>query len=323
MKKRILNALTSKTAIIFYVTVAVTAFFGLTTNSFLGEANIRSLLIAMSYTGMMGVALTVLLIGGENDLAAGYESCLAGILLAFIIQAGVPWPLAILITLVIGALMGLLLVWFINVVGLPAFISSMGMMSVYGGVCKMITKNQNIQIDMKYADFFNLGQGALFGFIPYPFVIMIVLMLIYSFILRNTEFGRRVYMTGGNRTAARLAGIERKKMVAVMYINCGVIAALSGAVFTARMHNAAPAANITGGTEAITAAVLGGVAFKGGSGSIMSTFVGAALVTVFKAGLTASGLQAYWQVVVQGLLLVVALFVDYLNERALKKRLEG
>lgn len=128
-------------------------------------------------------------------------------------------------------------------------------------------------------------------------------------------------MCGGNRAAARLCGINRKKITTILFINNGAICALADAVLAARMHNASQAAS-TGNMDAITAAVLGGVAFRGGQGNMFGCFIGLALMTVFNSGLTASGLPAYWQIVVQGLLLIVALVVDFFNERSRKKALE-
>ncbi len=319
--KRISNILTSKTAMVAYILIVVTVFFGIWTDGFLSTTNISSLMISMSLTGMIAVGVTMILIGGEIDLAAGAEACIGGIIVVLLIQAGVPWPIALLLTIICGGIMGAILAFFVNKVGLMAFIVSMSMISVYNGFAKIFTSSQEIPIDQCYSDYYFVGSGIVLGFIPVAFLIMVGLMVIYGLILHYTEFGRSVYMCGGNRAAARLCGINRKKVTTILFINNGAICALAGAVLAARMHSASPTACATGNTDAITAAVLGGVAFRGGQGTMWGCFLGLALMTVFNSGLTASGLGAYWQIVVQGLLLIVALLIDYLNERSRKKAL--
>lgn len=319
MKTNVFKKFTqSKLGVMLLVTIVVMAFFGVTTNGFLSGSNLRSIMISMCLPGMIAVGMSMLLISGEIDLSAGYEACMGGIVCALLIQAGIPWPVALLLTIVAGAIMGGFLALLVNKIGLFGFISSMAMISVYTGLSMIVTKAQNISIDTKHAAFFKLGAGTLWIF-PVPFVILVAMLVIYGLILYKTEFGRTIYMTGGNRAAARLCGVNRKKITSILYINNGAISAFAGAIVAARMHNAAPSACTTGAIDAITAAVLGGVAFRGGDGNMGGCFVGLALLTFFNSGLTASGLQSYWQIVIQGLLLVVALCIDFANERSRQK----
>jgi ribose transport system permease protein len=318
MSKVIKRFRQSKLSVIILVTILVVIFFGLTTNGFLSGNNLRSIMISMCLPGMIAVGISMLLICGEIDLAAGYEACIGGIVCALLIQAGVSWPVALLLTIVAGCIMGGVLAILVNKVGLFGFISSMAMISVYNGLSMILTKAQNISIDTKHAAFFKLGAGTVWIF-PVPFIIMIVMMVVYGLILYKTQFGRSIYMTGGNRAAARLCGVNRKKITSILYINNAAISAFAGAIVAARMHNASPTACTGGSIDAITAAVLGGVAFRGGAGNMGACFVGIALLTFFNSGLTASGLQSYWQIVVQGLLLVAALIIDYFNDKARQK----
>jgi ribose transport system permease protein len=320
MRKTAVNFLKSKTAVMLYVTIVVAVFFGIWNDGFLGLANLKSLMTNMSTTGILCVGITLLLISGEIDLATGAEAAMGGIFVVLLIQAGIPWPIALLLTVIGGILMGCILALLVNKIGLMAFISSISMISVYNGLARILTNSQNIAIDQKYGAYYTLGAGVLFNALPIPFVIMIVLMVVYGFILYATNFGRSIYMCGGNRMAARLCGINRKKITTVLFLNNSAIAALTGALVAARMHNASPIAIQSGATDAITAAVLGGVSFAGGVGNLGGCFIGVTLITFFNSGLTASGLQAYWQIVVQGLLLLVALTVDFFNERSVRKR---
>lgn len=323
MRKTAGNYLKSKVAVMLYVTIVVAVFFGIWNKGFLGLPNLRSLMTNMSTTGIICVGITLLLISGEIDLSAGAEAAMGGIFVVLLIQAGVPWPIALILTIIGGMIMGGVLALLVNKIGLLAFISSISMISVYNGFARILTHSQNIAIDQKYASYYTLGSGILFNVFPIPFVIMVVLMIVYGFILYATNFGRSIYMCGGNRIAARLCGINRKRITTILFLNNGAIAALTGALVAARMHNASPIAVQSGATDAITAAVLGGVSFAGGVGSMWGCFVGVTLITFFNSGLTASGLQAYWQIVVQGLLLLAALTVDFFNERSRQKALDA
>ena len=227
--------LRSKLLPLIVVTLVVVAFFGITTNGFLSASNLRSIMLSMCLAGMIGVGMSMLLISGEIDLASGYEACMGGILAALMIKAGVPWPVAVIITIIAGAVMGSILAFLVNKVGLMGFISSMAMISVYNGLDYIITKAQDVTISAEHASFYNLGAGTI-GFLPIPFIIMIVLMIIYGLILYKTEFGRTIYMTGGNRAAARLAGVNRKKITTILYINNSAICALAGTCVAAPPH---------------------------------------------------------------------------------------
>lgn len=323
MKSKFLtNLLRNKLAVIVIALVLVVLYFGITTTGFLSLSNLNSVMLAMSLTGMIAVGISMLLISGEIDLAAGYEACMGGIFLVLMIQAGIPWPLALVLTVVAGGIMGAILAFLVNKVGLFGFISSMALMNIYRGLALILTKGQNIPIDAKYASIYTLGSGSVAG-IPVPFIIMLALMLIYGLIMYGTEFGRAIYMCGGNRVAARLCGVNRKKMTTILYINNGAICALAGALVAARMHNASPLACTTGAIDAITAAVLGGVAFRGGAGNMGGCLIGLALITFFNSGLTAASAPPYWQIVIQGALLVIALCLDFFNERSRQAQLEA
>jgi len=154
------------------------------------------------------------------------------------------------------------------------------------------------------------------GIFPLPFFITAILLIIYGVILSATGFGRRVYMTGGNANAARLAGISTKRITTILFVNNGVTASLAGTLFAARMHMGSPMAITGSDLDGITAAILGGVAFTGGSGNMLGVFVGLVLLTSFQNGLVVVGLDSYFQVVAKGLLLIGALILDYYRENA-------
>jgi len=310
----------TKNATLIGAIVIVILFFYLMKPSYLSANNFRSIMNAMSLSGMLCVGVAVLLICGEVDLAAGAEAMFGGIVCGLCLQAGLPIPVSILFALLFGVVAGLINSFLVNVLNLMSFIASIGMSSIYIGVGHFITQGSGVNLS---GPFLNIGTTALFNIIPTPFIVTVVLLAIYGFILRYTNIGRTIYMVGGNRTAARLTGINPKKITTAMFINNGVIAALAGVLLASRMHAAKPSAAETGSLDAITAAVLGGVSFMGGVGGMGGCLIGIVLLNAFTNGLTGVGLPTYYQLVAQGVLLIVALSVDYFSERARQRKLLG
>jgi ribose transport system permease protein len=302
------------------VSALVILFFYFINRNFLGQDCIRGILNAMSLSGTIGVGIACLLIGGGVDLSAGTVACFGGVVCAMLIQAGVPWVPAVVLAVLFGGLAGAVNAFFINVLGFASFIVTIGMASVYGGIINIITNVQNLPVNN--ASFWKIGTITVFKYFPMPFIIMLALMVIYSVILGFTGFGRSCYICGGNPFAARLSGLNPKKTTTILYINCGALSALAGVVLSARMHSASPTAASGSALDAITAAVLGGVSFMGGSGGMGGCLIGLLLLNSFKSGLTIVNLKSYWQIVAQGVLLVIALCVDFLNERARLKALK-
>ena len=310
----------SKNITLIGAIVVVVLFYYIIKPTYLSANNIRSIMNAMSLSGMLCVGITVLLICGEVDLASGSEAMLGGIVCGLCLQGGMPVYVSILIALAFGVVAGLINALLINVLNLMSFIASIGMSSVYIGLGSFVTEGSGINLS---GNFLLLGSTALFNMIPLPFIVMVVLLLVYGFILRYTNLGRTIYMVGGNRMAARLTGINPKKITTAMFINNGIIASLAGVLLASRMHVANPNAAATGALDAITAAVLGGVSFVGGVGGMGGCFIGIVLMNSFTNGLTGVGLTTNYQLIAQGILLIIALSFDYFGERARQRRLLG
>ena len=317
---RFKKAIRSNNAVLLLVTIVVILVFYFWNRNFLSAENIRSIMNSMTFVGILTVGMGMLLIGGEVDLSSGAIACASGLVMALMINAGMNWVLAIVLTIIFGILCGLINAFFINKLGFMNFIATLGLMSVYQGFVALITHNKNVAVVPQGV--WVIGSTTIFGVIPLPFFIFVVIVLIYAFILKRTNFGRSVFMCGGNRRAARLCGINPIRLSTILYANDGMLAAIAGIVLTARMHTASPVAGSSGAVDAITAAVLGGVSFLGGSGNMGGCFIGVLLLQSFDAGLTAVGFPSYWQIVVRGCLLVLALYLDFVSTRARNRALE-
>ena len=310
-----IKKLTSSKGFTLIIIMAVIILgFWIINRNYLSDDNIRNILNAASLSGTIAIGMGCLLIAGQIDLSAGAVGMVGGVIIAFLLQTGMPWFPALLITLLFGVGVGLINAFFVNVLNFMGFISTLAMMTVFQGLGLVFTNAQNIAVSNQ--SFWNLGSTNVLGIIPLPFFIMLVLYLAYGFILRSTRFGRRIYMTGGNQNAARLAGINPKKVHLILFVNNSAIACLAGSMMTARMHMASPTAVLGSELTAITAAVLGGVSFHGGGGTMGGAFIGLMLLNTFTNGLVVIGLGSYWQIIAQGVLLISALVLDFFRERS-------
>lgn len=295
-------------------------FFWMVNENYLSLVNIRSIFNSAFVMGTLAVGISCLLISGKIDLSAGNTGMMAGIIVALLMKAGMPWVPALIITLAFGAVTGLINSFFINGLGFAPFISTLAVSTIYSGLSLVITNAANVPINNK--SFLSLGSTNISIF-PLSFLIMIVLVIVYGLILSRTGFGRRIYMTGGNSNAARLAGINPKRITTILFVNGGVIASLAGAILSARMSTGSPSSVTGSDLDAITSIILGGVAFTGGSGNMFGVFIGVILITSFQNGLIVSGLNSYYQVIAKGLLLVAALILDYYRESARIKAIKN
>lgn len=289
--------------------VVVVLFTALNKN-FLSWTNARNILVAASLVGLVAIGHTYLIIAGQNDLSPGSVAAFSGVLAALLVSKGM-WLLpAFLITLVAGALIGVFNAWMVNGIKLEAFIATLVTQSVVRGFAYIICGGKPVAISNP--TFIFLGKAP-FLTIPLTVWVMIVAFVIFGFILARTKFGRSIYAIGGNQVAARLAGLNPKRLILVCYVMMGVICATGGMIFSARMNAGQPAANVNLEFDAITAVILGGVSFTGGVGSMTGTILGVILIQAFNTGLTMVDVPSFWQLVARGGLLLFALTSDYVR----------
>lgn len=238
------------------------------------------------------------------------------VITAMMINGGVPWLLAIIIIIVVSPIAGLINSCLVNVFGLQPFIATLAMANVFSGAAYLLCDGRSLPVSD--AIFNQIGTMRILG-IPFPAVLMVIFFLIFGFVLARTVFGRSVYMVGGNPEAARLAGINPKKISTILYVISAVVAALAGVLMTAKMHSGQPSAGSGSEFDAITASILGGVAFTGGTGNLLGCFIGLLIMQCFNNGLQVINLSAFWQTVAKGLLLIAALIFDFVRREKLAK----
>ena len=310
----------SKEMLLVLITVIVAlTFFGINSN-FLSIGSLRGTMQAMGSVGILAVGISCLFIGGGIDLSGSSVRLFSGVILATMLAAGVNWVLASIAVLIIGACLGAVNAFFVAKLRMMPFIATIAVSNVLVGLNLAITLGQNIPVPNE--DFW-WGGYSLFNVFPVPFLLMLVLLIAYGLMLSKTQFGRNIYLVGGNQAAARLAGVNPVKIRSILYINNGVICAFSGIVLTSYMHTATPQSQSDAQMTAITAAILGGIAFTGGAGGMPGCFVGIVLLHFFNQGLYSLAIDSAWTIIASGVLLIIALTVDFFNERSRTRALKA
>jgi ribose/xylose/arabinose/galactoside ABC-type transport system permease subunit len=262
----------------------------------------------------------ILLIGGDIDLSTSDVCLFSGVLCALLIKAGIPWGFAMVITLAIGGCIGAISAFLVLKVRIMSFMATIAVGTVLRGVTLYLTSAQNVPVSVES---FWWGGRTFFGVIPIPFVIMAILMILYQFMLSYTQFGRNIYLIGGNIAAARLTGVHPGRIRTALFINSSMLASLAGIVLVSRLQSANPNTLAEHQINALTAIILGGIAFTGGAGGMLGCFIGVVLFSFFTSGLTSLALDAYWTLFASGGLLIIALTVDFFNERSRENMLKA
>jgi ribose/xylose/arabinose/galactoside ABC-type transport system permease subunit len=298
--------------------IVVFIIFSSLNHNFFTGTNIVNILVAGSLVGLVAIGHTYLIIAAQNDLSPGAVVAFSGVLAALLSAAGVPFGLVVLITIVSGAIIGVFNSFMVNKIKLDPFIATLVTQSVIRGFAYIICDGKPVSItDPTYL---LIGKLRIFG-IPLSVWIMIILIAVFGIILARTKFGRQIYAIGGNKDAARLAGLNPQRTILICFILMGILCAIGGIIFSSRMNSGQPAANVNLEFDAITAVILGGVSFMGGVGGMGGTILGIILIQSFNTGLTMVNVPSFWQYVARGALLLFALTTDYIRKQKREKEL--
>jgi len=287
--------------------------------AFLSSSNIFNVLTQSSIFGIMALGLTFVIISKGIDLSVGSVLAFSGVVAASLGQAAtatgkyfpnlgeMPVLIPILAALVIGALCGGISGLLIAKTRIPAFIATLGMMTVARGMALIYTDGKPVSTLIPSLTM--LG-GKLFGVIPIPVIIYFIMIVISTILLNKTRFGKNIYAIGGNITAAEISGVNVSKNLVGIYAYSGLLAGLAAVVFAGRVGSVHPGAATGYELTAIAATTIGGTSHSGGIGTIWGAFVGALVLAVMRNGLTLLGVDAYWQQVTEGVIIVVAVIID-------------
>lgn len=296
-------------ALVGLIALCVALFIA--TPAFLTVSNVINIGIQASVVAILAFGMTFVIVTAGIDLSVGSVAALGAMVSAYSFSTlHLPGPLTLLIGLGMGALAGAISGIAIAYGKLPAFIATLAMMSVARGITLVISNGTPIPTSPSVS-----FMGATVGGIPVPILTMLLAGAVCWFVLSRTVLGRTMYAIGGNEEAARLSGLPVKKTLVVVYALSGLFAGLAGMVLAGRLSSAGPQAGLGYELDAIAAVVIGGASLAGGSGKATGTLVGAILLAVIRNGLNILNVSSFWQQVVIGLVIALAVGFDVFRRK--------
>ncbi|MGN0371382.1 MAG: ABC transporter permease [Enterocloster sp.] len=298
----------------------------LMTDKFATVTNFFNVVRQISINLYLACGMTFIILLGGIDLSVGSVIAISGCISAGMVTwVGLPVPVGILIGVAAGTLVGLLNGFIVSRTTIPAFIVTLATMNIGRGIARIYTNAQTISVMDDAYTFW--GKGKILG-IPVQLFLIIAVVAVCSFILNRTQLGKHIYATGGNKTAAKYAGINTKKVMLFVFIFSGFLASLAGILTVGRTFSATMVMGQSAEMDAIAAVVLGGTSMSGGKGSISGTVIGVIIIGVLNNGMNLLGIDSSWQYVVQGIVILIAVYIDFIKSgnspfAALKTKLAG
>jgi len=274
--------------------------------------NLFSLLRQSSVNAFISFGMAAIILTGGIDLSVGSVLALTTAIAASLIKAGFPVLAAIIIALILGACFGAINGIMVTKGKLQPFIATLITMTVYRGLTYIYTSGMpisNLGSDehLQLLDF--IGKGKL-GIIPFPVILLVIVFVIFYIILNNTKLGRSIYAVGSNDNCAELAGIKTARVKMFVYTISGVMATLAGMIILSRLSSAQPVLGKGYELDAIAAVALGGTSMAGGRGKISNTLIGVLIIAVLNNGMNIINVSSYFQDVVKGLVILIAVLAD-------------
>lgn len=316
----IINRVKFKLNIQKYLMLGVLLFifivFSLLTPKFLTYVNLTNVMLQVSLIILTGSAVTLLMISGHFDLSVGSVVAFSGVMFAYASKYWAPTAIAMIIAVCLGAMIGFLNGLMVMKLNITPIIATMGTMYAARGLAFIVARadgGANIASGLP-RNFQNFGRGML-GFVPYPVILMIIVVAVFYFIQRKTTLGRYAFVIGANKNASFLSGVTVKKWVTLFYILAGALAGLCGVILVSRLGSGVPRIGTGFEFDVIIAVVLGGTLITGGEGSVLGMVIGALIVGIVANGLNLLDVQSFYQMVIKGFILLGAIIL----ERSLKK----
>ena len=296
---------------------------GFLSEKFFTTANGVNVLRQVAVNICIATGMTLIVLTGGIDLSVGSVLALCGAIAAGLLKNGIGIPSVdisigftvlgvVLVSLFVGGLLGLINGFVITSFKVPSFVATLSMLTIARGLTMLYTGGH--PISNLGPDFAVLGSGTFIG-IPVPVWMAVIVVLLAVFLTRQTRLGRYIYAIGGNETAAKFSGIRINRIKLIVYSIGAALAALGGIIVTSRLDSAQPNAGLSYELDAIAAVVIGGTSLNGGRGSIWGTVTGAIIIGVLNNGLVLLNVSPFWQQVVKGLVILLAVIIDRMNTK--------
>ena len=344
MSRQISNKLTGGTSLgmlllkgrTFIALLILLIFFSFKAPNFTQWSSIVLMVKHSSIYGLLALGMTLVIVTGGIDLSVGAVAGLSGMIAGGLMIEGIrlPWiagtiypnvPMILVIVFAVAIIIGLVAGFLIAKVNVPAFIATLGTMYICRGAAMLRSGGAtfpNLFGDAAKGNlgFDVIGSGAIPGIdVPYSIIIFLVMAAIAAFIMKKTPMGNQIYAVGGNERAATLSGIKINKVKISVYVFSSVCAAMAGIIMTSQLRAAHPATGESWEMNAIAAVVLGGTSMSGGLGTIGGTIVGILVINVLNDGMIMMGVSSFWQMVIKGIVIIVAVVIDLVQKDLQKK----
>ncbi len=310
-----------KRNVLIGVLIALFVFLSFANENFFTWQNMMTVLRTSSMNGIIALGMTLVIISGEIDLSVGSAVAFSGCFSAWMVQqftrGGMEVLPAIIISsitvLIAGVLIGLFTAWMRNSFMVPSFITTLGLLTMLSGFAYLLTGGFPIA---SYPQWFGyLGAGFIGGVFPFQALILVIVFVLIFFLLNYTAFGRSVYAVGGNVESARLSGVNVKRIRSISFGITGFLAALSGLMVSSQIMAGTPSVGTNGEMTAISSIIIGGASLSGGVGKVTGTLIGILFLGVILNGMTIMGISSYWQLVVRGALVIVAVLLNMSTQK--------
>lgn len=295
--------------------IAMIVFFSVFTKSFFTMRNFTNVARQISVTGICAVGMTAVLLTGGIDLSVGSVIGVSSALVAIMLSNGISVIVAAIAAFATGIIIGIVNAFCVTTLLIPAMITTLATQMALRGVVYLVTGGMPVYGIPE--GFKILGQGSI-GPLPISAIIMVIVFIVGGVVLSRTAFGRHIYGIGGNVETARLSGVDVKRELFKVYMLEGLLGALSGLILTSRINSGQPSSGDGYEMDIITAVVLGGVSLSGGEGKLGKVIIGVVFMGVLANGMMMMNVNEYWQRVVKGLVLLVAVAIDIRAKNKLK-----
>ncbi|PLW75384.1 ABC transporter permease [Cohaesibacter celericrescens] len=313
----LMNKMRSPIAGVFVALAIIFTLSALISPYFLSGYNLSVIARGLAFVGLITIAQSMLMVLGELDLSLGMIGGLCGVVSGILmVRYGFEPYTAMVLAVIMGGCLGLLNGLLVTVLRLHSLVLTIGTAGIFGGANLVLTRGvaiSGIPREVQY-----LGRGALFG-VPAPFIIMLVALAIASFMMLKTPMGRYMYAIGNNQAGARMLGIRVDYIRVMVFAAAGALAGLAGVLMVARLGTAQPSIGNTWVLAPIAASVIGGVATTGGIGSPIGAIFGAGIIAIIENIIVLFGVSPYWQGIVSGVIVVLAISFDAVSRRYLRQ----
>ena len=287
--------------------------FPTTRSTFLTPKNMFNILRQNASNLFLATGMTMVFILGGIDLSVGSVIALSGVVAAgCVVNFGLPEAVGFIAAIAVGAAVGLFNGFIICKTDIPPFIVTLASMNITKGIALVLTGGAPIRC---MTDAFKFPGAGYVGPVPTPVILMFIIFILAALMINKTQLGRHIYAVGGNVQAAKFSGISVQKVKFIVYAYTGVMAGIAGVVIASRLYSGQPTAGDGAEMDAIASVVVGGTSMSGGSGRIGGTLIGVLIIGVLNNGLNLMGVDSNFQYIVKGLVILLAVYVDFLRNK--------